>query len=620
MAPRGTYAHFALLLAALVSCTSSRAGLPHGAGSGGSFGGASGTGGSAGSGGGMPGASGSGGLAGGSASGGMAPASAGNAGSVGNTGNVGGAGGNGGATGDGTGVIGMPPAPDKPPTPENAGPLALRRLTAREYQNTLTDLLGMPQNVASPFPIEEISRTGFLAPTGFTALHTDKIFELSEKLADTALRAGTIPFPCPGTNCAVAFINSFGRRVFRRPVTLAEGTDLMSVFALGTMYGLDIRTALTHVVSAMLQSPNFLYHWEIGDEPPSREGDLVVLTPYQVASRLSYFLWETMPDETLLAAADANQLATPEQVLAQAKRMLTVPTRTKSGLANFHEQWLRVQGLGDVVKDPARYPSFTPTLEQAVGEELRVFVSSVLSGAGDGTLKSLLTAPYSYANSALGGLYGFAATGDSFVQVQLNPAERAGILTQGAFLATHATPSLTDPVKRGRVIWQGLLCGNTPARLHPTDDQPGPVDPMATNRDRYVRSSAASCAECHKFFDPLGFAFENYNAIGAYQTTDNGKPVNATGEALTPGGARIPFRNAIDLVKGLADSDEVKWCVTRQWFRHLLGRFESSADLGSLERAHRAAAAVPGFSIRDMLMTTVQTKAFRYRALSPGEM
>ncbi|MEO5770031.1 MAG: DUF1592 domain-containing protein [Polyangia bacterium] len=522
-----------------------------------------------------------------------------------------------------------PPALDRPPSPEDAGPLALRRLTVREYSNTVSDLLGIPVSGNLPFPVDQPNSTGFLAPTDVTLLDAERLVGVAERLATAAMAAGTIPVPCgaapapaPGaaaTACATEFIATFGRRAFRRPLSALEASELLDVFSVTTAYGLDFRTSLVHVISALLQSGSFLYHWELADAAPARDGSLVVLGPHQVASRLSYLLWATMPDEALLAAADTNNLATPEELLAQAKRMFTDVARMKNGLASFHDQWLRVTGLDDLWKDPAKYPTFTPGLAAAFAEESHAYVSSVLSGGGDGTLKTLLTAPYSYANEPLAALYGVVGGGEAFPRVQLNATQRAGILTQPAFLASGATPTDTNPIKRGSVVWRRLLCGVPASTLHPDDDIPGPVIPGASNRARYGRLSQPTCAGCHSSFDPLGFAFEHYDAIGAYQTSDNGATVDASGEVMTPGGVKLAFRDAVDLATGLADSDEVKWCLTRHWFRYLMGRMDTAADLGSMERAYRAGAAVPGFSVPDLLTTAAQTKVFRYRALSPGE-
>lgn len=531
--------------------------------------------------------------------------------------------GSGGAGPTGTGGAVTMPIPTKP-TPESAGGMVLRRLTIREYKNTLFDLLGNTADVTSALPVDEVSNNGFHAPTSVSSLHTQLFMEAADTLADAAMLANKIPIPCTNpaataeTSCATMFIAQFGRRAFRRPVSASESTDLLAVFAKARSLAFDFKGALTQVVKAILQSPNFLYHWEVGETKPARVGELYPLTPHQVASRLSYLLWETMPDEMLLGAADAKQLSTPEQLTAQARRMFADKTRTQTGLASFHEQWLKIENLDDLQKDTAKFPAFTAAAKAALPVELSTFVGAVL-GSGDGTLKTLLTAPYTYANKALAPIYGATAPGDAFTQVQLNPAQRSGILTQATFLGTNAKPSLTDPVKRGLVVWQQLLCGAVSAPPPDVPDLP-PENPNDTNRQRFAAHANSPCATCHKVFDPPGFAFENYDPIGGYQTMDKGQTVDASGEALTPGGAKISFKNAVELLKALSESEEVKWCVARQWFRYLLGRMDSGAEQGSMELAYKAATATPGYSIREMLVATTATKAFLYRAPSPGEM
>ncbi|MES1207898.1 MAG: DUF1592 domain-containing protein [Pseudomonadota bacterium] len=528
-----------------------------------------------------------------------------------------------------------PPAPGATQTPESAGTLALWHLTRSELENTLVDLLGAsPAAVAAVvhgnYPADEIADTGYYAPATYSPLQTEVLMSIAEALA--VPMQGTFVPPCtnpaPGadaTACATAFIGSFGRRAFRRPLTDAEAGALLSLFNTATGLGFDFLGSLTQVVRGMLQSPNFLYHWEVGDATPARAGGLIALTQYQIASRLSYLLWQTMPDDTLLAAADTNQLSSPGQILTQATRMLSDP-RAKAGLANFHRQWLRVNGVESIEENPALYPTFTPLEAQAFGTELSTFVSAVVSPGGDGTLKTLLTAPYTYQdNPAAAAIYGAtpaAAAGDP---VPLNPAQRAGVLTQAAFLAVNSQPLNTDPLARGLAVWRQFLCGPGDDSGHISYSLPVMIDPSLARRDQYAQFYAqqpmpSTCTGCHNSFDPLGFAFENYDMIGAYRTTDGGHAIDASGAMTTPGGMRIAFQNAVGLVNALADDDEVKWCVTRQWFRFVLGRLESPADQGSLELAYRAGAVVPGFSIREMLMSLVQTQTFRFRAPSPGEM
>ena len=596
---------------------------------------------------GSPGAAGSGGTGGrlegtpdASGSGGL-PAPAGSAGTSGLTG--GGGGGSTGAAGTaGTYSFVTPPALNATPTPESAGTMALQRLTLVELSNTLSDLLGLnvspgavnPVLTSAGFSDDDASATGFVAPGVFSPQQTQALLSAAEQLT-TPLGGSVMPTcaaPAAGvdpTTCATTFIGTFGRRAFRRPVTADEAAALLALFNTGVGYGFDTPGAITQVVRAMLQSPNFLYHWEVGNATPARVGGLITLTPYQVASRLSYLLWQTMPDDTLLTAADNNQLSTPTQILVQAQRMLG-DARAKTGLANFHRQWLGINGLATMQKDPTLFPTYTPGVAFDPGPvvssfdtELAAFVAADVStlspSGGDGTLATLLTAPYTYQwNSDAEAIYGPAVAAPG-APLQLNPAQRAGVLTQTAFLAANATASRTDPVARGVAIWQRLMCG--PSVSSHSSFVPATVDPTKTNRQIYAaQDSPSDCAQCHQSFDPLGFAFENYSAIGAYQTTDRGQPVDASGDTVTPGGTKISFQNAIELVNGLAANDEVKWCVTRQWFRFLLGRVESPSDEGSMELAYRAGAVVPGFSIRQMLMSLVQTQDFRFRAPSPGEM
>ena len=214
------------------------------------------------------------------------------------------------------------------------------------------------------------------------------------------------------------------------------------MFSKARSLGFSFTEAIAQTVKAIIQSPNFLYHWEIGPtKPVVGAAGLANLTQHQIASRLSMVLWETMPDETLLLAADMGQLATAAQVKAQAQRMLADP-HAANALFNFHEQWLlqvngHVTDLGEITKSSA---VFTDAVKQALPTEFTQFLTSVYA-TGDGTLNSLLTAPYAYVNAALAPIYGVTATGTGFSKVQLDPTQRAGILTQTAFLAANADPS-----------------------------------------------------------------------------------------------------------------------------------------------------------------------------------
>ena len=527
----------------------------------------------------------------------------------------------------GTGSVGTtPPPPDTPPAAESAGVLPMLRLTHREYRNTMADLLGTTTNPAEGFEPDGPGNSGFETPNNVATVNAQMYMEQAALLAESAMTSGRLTIPCGApanqaaeNTCATEFIATFGLRAFRRPVAAGEAADLLALFATARGLGFDFSQSLTHVVSEMLQSPNFLYHWEIADELPTRDPSdaaLVNLTPYQIASRLSYFLWETMPDDALLAAAGSGALATPEGVLAEAQRMLGDRTRARNALFNFHRQWLHVDNLEDL--------SPGTNLGELLGQELGLFVASVLL-EGDGTLASLLTAPYTFANATTAAEYGATATGDAFTRLELNPSERRGVLMQVPFLRTNGT---APPVDRGLVVYRQLLCGSVPPPPLEVPDV-RPPSPDMTTRERFADHSQNVCATgCHALFDPWGFSFENFDSVGRYRTTEAGKPIDATGMPLsngtrggtTPNATEIPFNNALELVQALATNDEVRWCTARQWSRYMLGRLETASDAGSIENAYKAARTpATGYSVRDFLLGVVRTKAFRFRTPSAGE-
>ncbi|MES1205871.1 MAG: DUF1592 domain-containing protein [Pseudomonadota bacterium] len=517
------------------------------------------------------------------------------------------------------------------PVAESAGPLVMRRLTHREYDNTLRDLLGITSpiatNPASPWEADDGSSTsGFEVPTGVVGdLFPRRYMEAADAVAEAAVTANKVTIPCTNpataaaeTTCATSFISTFGRRAFRRPVTAAESADLLAVFnaARGGQILFDFKTSIAQVVKAMIQSPNFLYHWELGPTKPTKQGALVTLTPHQIASRLSYLLWETMPDVALLDAADAGQLSTPDQVAAQAQRLLMDKAKAGQALFNFHVQWLEYPNLNDISKDTKKYPTFTEQFKATLQPEIQTFLSSVLL-EGDGTLKTLLTAPYAYVNAATAGAYGVTATGTALVKVDLNPAQRAGLLTQTAFLGTAGSPAASHPIRRGSIVYRQLLCGVIPAFNGTLPDLP--KGDTLTTRQQYAMHDMSPCAFCHKPFDPIGFAFENYDGIGVYRTTENGQQVDATGSTMTPQGVPMTFTNAIELSNFLANSEEAKSCAERYWFRYVLGRKEVPADEGSIQAAGKLARTNAGFSVRDLLTGVVKSMTFRMRTPNAGE-
>jgi hypothetical protein len=543
-------------------------------------------------------------------------------------------GGSAGAPTGGMGSIDGPILPNGGPVallPESAGPLPLLRLTHREYSNTMAELLGDTTKPGATFEPDMPGASGYQAP-GTVATETARSYmAAAETLAATAIASKKITIPCSApadaaaeTTCVTTFVKDFGAKAYRRALVQSEIDDLLKLFQKAKSLGFNFQEAVTHTVEAMLQSPNLLYHWELGDTAPARDPEnaaLVALTADQLASRLAYFLWESPPDAALQTAAQSGQLATPDGLKAQAVRLLADDNRARRALFNFHRQWLHVDNLEDL--DPGT------DLGLQLGQELEAFVTSVFV-AGDGTLKSLLTAPYTFANASTAPEYGLSANGSGFAQVQLDPTQRLGVLMQVPFLRTNG---IAPPVRRGLVIYKQLLCGEVPS---PPGNIPKPeMDGLSTTtRERFAKHAEQACAKgCHALFDPWGFAFENFDSLGHYRTQENGKTVDASGElqaggvvgGTTPKQAVVSFKNGLELVNALAANDEVSWCTSRHWARYMLGRPEGDADVGALTNAYVSAAyqadrtAKRSFSVKDFLVSIVGTKAFRFRTPSAGE-
>ncbi len=546
--------------------------------------------------------------------------------------------GSGGGSGTGpTGGPGVPITTTGTAPAESAGTLMMRRLTYGEYDHMLADLIGdttAPAEGGNAWSPDAPNAVGYVAPNNVADLQVDLYNQTADTVVDTAFAAlaagkpaGRLMIPCKApanaaaeTTCATQFITTFGLEAYRRPISSAEQTDLLALFTKVRGLGLSFTASLGAVTKGMLQSPNFLYHWEIGPTKPVAGADgLVPLTPWQVASRLASTIWLTTPDDTLLQAAQGGKLNTVADVSTQVTRMLADP-RAANGLFSFHSQWLFNFGSqGRDITQPLTKssPLFTTAVAQGVQQEFTQFISSVYTG--DGTLQSLFTAPYSFINHDLGVIYGVTGPATGFAKVALDPNQRGGIFTQTAFLATLASDGADNPVYRGLSVYLKVLCGNIGSP--PANVPAVTFKANGTTRQSYDAHGSSACAMgCHNLFDPPGFAFENYDGIGAYRTMEAGQSVDSTGTLVTPGNAMISFQNALDLFKQLSKSTEAQSCIDRQWTRFMMGRPETTDEAGSMSLAFQKAAATTGFSVRDLVTTLLTSKAFTYRRLSPGEM
>jgi hypothetical protein len=504
------------------------------------------------------------------------------------------------------------------------GESPLRRLTRFEYNNTVRDLLGDNSAAADAFAPEEVA-LGFdnqAASLGVTALLAEQYQTAAEAIAARAVRdlpglLGCDPAAAGEDTCAARFIRSFGKRAFRRPLDHGQVERLSSLYAWGRER-YDFAASIELVVEAALQSPSFLYRVEFGMPEPSAPG-VVALDPHETASRLSYLLWASMPDAELFAAADAGRLRTAREIEAQARRLLGDP-RARAAVANFHRQWLGLDGLDGLAKDTDIYPAYHNTLRPLWKTETLRFLERVVFDEGGG-LGAMFTAPYSMMNADLAAFYGVAGpTGDAFERVPLDPAQRGGFLTQAGVLARYAKSNQSSPVQRGKFVRTRLLCQPLPPPPNDMAIRPPVIDAHATTREKFrEHSEDPGCAQCHELMDPIGFGFEHYDAIGAWRDLDHGLPVDASGLVRATQDADGPFDGAMELGARLAGSEGVRACVTTQWFRFAHGRGEGPEDACSLTEL-RAAFAAAGHDVRELLVALTQTDAFRYRrAVVPGK-
>lgn len=518
------------------------------------------------------------------------------------------------------------------PLPENkAAPLdcslihpgeaPIRRMTRFEYNNTVRDLLGETSAPASSFVVEE-QALGFnnqATSLGVTQLLAEQMMSAAEKISAKAVLnlKALMPY-CDAAvqgeeNCASMFIEHFGKRAYRRPLKAEEKQRFTELYTFGRTTYQSHAEGIALVIQAALQSPHFLYRVEFGMPDPV-ERDVVKLDAYEIASRLSYLLWNTMPDEALFEAADSQSLSTPQQIATQARRMLDDP-KAREAINNFHTQWLELAHVEHVAKDPNVYPDYNDGLRSLWIAETQSFLEHVVFD-GEGDVSTMFSAPYSMMNADLASFYGLSEgipSGDAFEKVELNPEQRAGFLTHASLLAYHAKPDQSSPVHRGKFVREKLLCQTLPPPPSDIVVKPPEVKPGATTRERFIEHfQNQACIGCHQLMDPIGFGFEHYDGVGIWRDTDQDLPVDARGKLIKTTDINGEFDGAVELAHKLAESEEVRQCVATQWFRFGYGRAEGEQDACTMSDL-QAVFAASGGNVKELLVALTQTESFLYR-------
>lgn len=522
-------------------------------------------------------------------------------------------GGDSGDTGD-DGSGGSTGLPDMPGAEcgDSPGRVGLHRLTRAEYNRSVRDLFGVdgqPANILPPDPTTD----GFdnnASSLGVDPTTATLLLEVAEAVATEAMQAGSLPRCATADGaCIEAGLRDLALHVYRRPPTDEEIAGLTAFVAAAEADGDGTEIGVRNATMAMLMAPQFLYRSVPPTDDQAASGGIVALDDFAVATRLSYFLWGSTPDDALLERAAAGELRDADVLREQFDRMLADP-KSDALYEDFVAQWLQLGKLGDVLPDPNVYPAFGEDLREAMEDEVRLYFGG-LRGR-EGSVLELINGTQTYANEVLAEVYGIeGVTGETMVPVSTDPEQRAGVLTMPAVLAMTSDPSRTNIVKRGVWLAENILCAAPPPPppgIEPLDDP----QPNETERERLERHRTdPGCASCHLLIDPLGFSLENYDALGRWRTEVDGEPVDNVGEL--PDGTS--FRGAIELSAEL--EERFGTCVSEKMMTFALGRAMGADDECRLDDIATRAATVDA-SIDDFLWTIVTSDAFMTEAAPEG--
>ena len=520
--------------------------------------------------------------------------------------------------------------------PGQLGPTPLRRISRNEYNNMVRDLLGDTTRPADGF-VSEQKVAGFNSNSAapVDALIARQYLEAAEGLAATAVSADNLAtiVPCAAQSddaCAQQFIADFAGRAFRGQLDESESAELLALHqSMAAQF--DFAAGIQAIITSVLTSPRFLFVLELEQPGPTASGAVVTLSAFEVATRLSLYLWRSLPDAALIQAAAAGQLETADQIEAQARRMLADP-KAADGIDAFANQWLDLENLDYVTRNAS---SWSPQLARDLHTESLTTYRQLVLTENVG-LAELLTTPYAYANRLTAGtsyklIDSSELADDAFVRRNINPDPsnplRAGIFTEAGVLAAHAHPTLPSPTLRGKLVSTQLLCNPIPGP--PADPDVGPPPTMEapgqTTRDFYEQHhihDKPSCYACHQHMDLVGFGFDDFDATGALYDglLDNGQPIDDSGEFVAtsadgPSDLDGAFHGPVDMMARLAVSAQARECATLQQFRYALGRPEADADACSAQAIYSDFSA-SDFNLQALIIAVVRSDAFRTRKVS----
>lgn len=504
---------------------------------------------------------------------------------------------------------------DDPLVPAPGG---MRRLLARQYVSSVRGIFGPVAAAAANPPadstlhgFDNIGATELSLPATAVEAYETSARAVAEAVIDDAPTLDQLlpctPMGIDDTACFQAFVTDVGRLAWRRPLDAHE-TDLLVKLAeaAATEYQ-SFEAGLGYAIMGLLQSPYFIYSVEVG-EPDPQNPPYRKLTGYELASRMSFFLLDTTPDAALLDQVEAGALATPEGVRAVAADMIAAP-QARAALASFFSELYRLRDLATLQKDTVLYPKFTDTLPAAMKQEALELVNDII-WVRNADARELFTADYAFVNAELAGLYGVAAPPSGFKKTTL-PAEqkRSGILGSAAFLSRFSHPGITSPTRRGLFVQAALLCHEIPPppvgvdTTFPADD---PSQPKTMKQKLQNHMKDPNCSSCHVQMDPIGFALENFDAIGGYRVADKGLPIDPTGTVEGLGS----FASPADIGAILSEDPRGTACIIRNIYRNSMGHLETKGEVPALRDLEEAFEA-SGYRVQSLLVELVASPAFQ---------
>lgn len=502
----------------------------------------------------------------------------------------------------------------------------LTRLNRAEYDNTVRDLLGDESRAALALLPADAGEGAFdnnAAALSISPALVETYVALADELATRAVAQASpgraLIFVCdPNTDtdatCIDDVIATLAARAFRRPVTSEETASLRAIYDEARSLNLSIDDSVTAVVKAVLLSPHFLFRPEINSAPDATGQRLA--TPYELASRLSYYLWSSMPDEALLTAAASNQLSTPAEVQQQVTRMLASP-KAEALYARFPGLWLQTLEIDrDRPPAPDIFPAWNEDLARDMEEETAAFMRTFMTEDVD--FLGFLDAKFTFLNQRLAAFYGIEGIfGDALSRASLSGDQRGGILTHGSVLRVTSFSERTSPVARGAWVLGRIL--NSPPPPPPAEltipaleeADGSPATPSTTREKLELHRQDPTCAGCHAIMDPLGFGLDHYDGIGAWRTAENGVAINAQGTLLD--GTNID--GAMQLAAALKLDPRTSRSITSFLLSYSLGRVISLDDRCRID-ALDSNFVGGGHRLQTLLTQVAQSDAFLTRTMS----